>query len=404
MTFFNPLRPSTWIRLFHRLTLAPARIQVACVLAGVLLSGLLILGGLWLHQPTTTFLFVAPAVAAPLAPPRPADFTPLGTPPPAFSTPDALVAGPPIVITGTFVSLTPPAVPMPAATLPPLPPTSMAMDPILEEVGQASPLVNQRLITILLMGKDARPGENGPSRTDTLMVAVLNLQVGSATLISIPRDLWVSIPGYGAGRINTAHFLGALNGEGPEVARQTVSQVLGLPVTYTVVVDFSTFRETIDSIGGIEIDVPEPIDDSLFPDDFYGTYHLIIPVGPQHMDGNLALAYARTRHGSSDLERAERQQAVMEAVRRRLLSPDQLPSLPSHISQAASRVETTLSLADLFFLARFARALPPARIHTHVIQPPLLWNGVTADGQQVLLYDPASVQQAVQQWLYEATQ
>ena len=222
------------------------------------------------------------------------------------------------------------------------------------------------------------------------------------TVISIPRDLWAYIPGYGEGRINTAYFLGEMGSGGPEVARQTVAQVLGIPITYSVVVDFDGFRQMVDAIGGVDIDVAEPIDDPLFPDDFYGTYHLTIPAGPQHMDGNLALAYVRTRHNSSDIQRAERQQALMEAVRRRLLTPEQLPALPGYLTQAASKVKTTLSLPDLFYLARLARALDSDRIHSHVLQPPLLWNGVTADGQQVLLYDPYTLQQSVQQWIYEA--
>jgi LCP family protein required for cell wall assembly len=242
-----------------------------------------------------------------------------------------------------------------------------------------------------------------------MMVAIMDMEESNVVVISIPRDLWVNIPGYGASRINTAYFLGQVSygygtSYGPELARQVASQVLGIPIGYTITVDFDGFRKLVDMIGGIEIDVPVAINDPLYPDENYGTFQLIIPEGRQEMDGERALQYARTRHGNSDFDRAKRQQAVLDAVRDRLLQPEQLPHLPEYLWAARDEVETTLSLPDLFYIARFLRSLERQQIHMHVIEAPLLWNGITADGSQVLLYDPYTLQQAVQQWLWEASE
>ena len=154
----------------------------------------------------------------------------------------------------------------------------------------------------------------------------------------------------------------------------------------------------VDALGGINIYVPEAIDDHAFPDESYGTYRLVIPSGHQKMDGELALAYARTRHGNSDIHRAQRQQDVLKAIWRRVISLEQLPALPSFIKEGTSEVQTTLDLTDMFFLVRVARALTSSQIQSHVIGSPLLWNGTTTDGQMVLLYDPYTLQIAVQKW------
>jgi anionic cell wall polymer biosynthesis LytR-Cps2A-Psr (LCP) family protein len=183
-----------------------------------------------------------------------------------------------------------------------------------------------------------------------------------------------------------------------------VQQLLGIPITHTAVVDFQTFRDIVDAVGGIDVIVPAAIDDPLFPTDDYGVYHLQIPAGENHFDGDLALAYARTRHGSSDMERAARQQQVMASLVERLSAPDQLPHLPGYIRDGFESVRTTLRLTDLFFLADTGLEIDRDRVFTHVIQAPLLWNGVTADGQQVLLYEPYELQGTVQYWLWEASQ
>lgn len=410
---------STISALFYRFALAPLWQLFTLAFFGITLSLSLIFSGLWLYQPATTVVLVSQQPQN--GPLSPLDFTPIASPPPAFVANEESIRkeiiAPLITIPASEMMINVPLVPTPVVTEflsditrhpspTPLPTiTPIPVGTVLAQRGQNSTLAENRLVTILLLGKDARPDE-GISRTDTLIVVILNLNAKSATLISIPRDLWVSMPGFGEGRINTAYFLGeawSYKGGGAKLARQTISQVLGLSITYSLVVDFQGFERVVDGLDGINIYVPHAIDDQEFPDDSYGTYHLTIPSGYQHMDGKRALAYARTRHGNSDIYRAERQQAVMEAVRKRALSSSYLPWLPKILRQEAKKVETNLSVSDLFFLARFAQELEGYRIYTYVLRSPLLWNGTTADGQMVLLYDPYSLQQSVHQWLYDAS-
>lgn len=400
------IRSDNWL---IRLAFAP---WYDLLLGFSLLVGLgvvLILYGIRESRRIDTLTLGQPTVVAPSAPLRPADFTPLASPPPAFEavignsetltiTPIAATATPQALaaLSDTVVTLIEPT---PIPTVTPFP-----IHTVLQQEGQTSLLQSYRVITVLLMGTDARPDEYGASRTDSMMVAVINLDAESVTVISIPRDLWVNIPGYGEGRINTAYFMGEGWGQGPETARLTVQQLLGIPITHTAVIDFDTFREVVDKAGGVDVVVPTPIDDPMFPTDDYGTYHLQIPAGANHFNGEEALAYARTRHGSSDMERAARQQQVVQALRERLTSPEQLPNLPGYLRDGFESVRTTLTLTDMFYLADVGMDIERERIFTHVIQAPLLWNGVTADGQQVLLYEPYELQSTVQYWLWEATQ
>nr|MBA3532254.1 LCP family protein [Ardenticatenales bacterium] len=161
----------------------------------------------------------------------------------------------------------------------------VALDPLLDPSMPASDLEGTDQINILLLGTDGRDEEDGPPRTDLIMLLLLNRAEQRATLISIPRDLWVPIPGYGEGKINTAYFLGSLDDQATTLTRATVEQLSGLPVHHIVEVDFNGFRTLVDEMGGIEIVVPEPIDDPEYPDGNYGTLHLQIPAGKQQMDG-----------------------------------------------------------------------------------------------------------------------
>ena len=132
-------------------------------------------------------------------------------------------------------------------------------------------------------------------------------------MLSIPRDMAVRDPMTGETvKVNTIYGLGEIRGYpggGAEYMRQTLSEVTGYPIDYQVTVNFDGFRQIIDLVNGIDIDVPKDIIDNEYPTEDYGTEKLFIPKGLQHMDGDLALKYARTRHGDSDYVRAARQAA-----------------------------------------------------------------------------------------------
>lgn len=226
-------------------------------------------------------------------------------------------------------------------------------------------------ITLLLLGVDTRPSEAGyRTLSDTIMIASIDPQTGHAGILSIPRDLLVELPGYGLGKINTAYVRG-----GGELAMQTVEYNLGIEVDHYVVVQFRAFTTLVDEVGGIRVDVPYEIYDEEFPAECdnrdCGYEPLYISAGLQHMDGETALKYARTRHGDSDFDRAGRQQQVIMALRDQVLSINALPRLieraPALYSALADNIRTDLSLDEMIELATLAAGVQDANIRRAVL-------------------------------------
>jgi LCP family protein required for cell wall assembly len=231
-------------------------------------------------------------------------------------------------------------------------------------------------VTILLMGLDFRDWESGdgPPRTDSMMLISIDPVSHTVGMLSIPRDLWVEIPGgFGHNRINTAYFLGEsykLPGGGPAVAMQTVEDMLGLPVQYYAVIEFQTFERMIDEIGGIDVLVEEEVKISAI-----GRQSRWLHAKAYHMDGPTALAYARARKTEGgDFDRAERQQRVALAIRDRIFYSNMIPTLvakaPTLYQELASGVHTNLTLNQMIGLGLLLIQIPPENIHRGVIAPP----------------------------------
>ena len=243
-------------------------------------------------------------------------------------------------------------------------------------------------VNILLLGIDRRPGEHGPWRSDTMLLASADPAANSASMLSLPRDLWVPIPGFEENRINMAHYVGDAKeypGGGPALAKKTVQYNFGVPVNYYVRVDFDGFRKILDAIGGIDIDVESEIIDDKYPDECYGYDPLYIAAGRQHMDGELALKYARTRHGSSDFDRAKRQQQVLLAVRDKALQLNLLPKLPELMVLLADTVETDLQPNEILNLAQIGLNIGQDNVRSAVIDQNMTLRHVTPTGADVLL-------------------
>ncbi len=245
-------------------------------------------------------------------------------------------------------------------------------------------------VNILLLGIDEREDQYGPWRTDTMIVLTVDPENNTAGMLSIPRDLWVTIPGYSENRINTAHYTGDLKkypGGGPALAIKTVQYNLGITIHYYVRVNFSAFVEAVDTIGGIDIYVEKEIDDPLYPDNAYGYDPLYIPAGLQHMDGELALKYARTRHSGSDFDRLRRQQQVIMAVRDKVLRfellPQLLPKLPELLKTVGDAVQTDLQLDEMLNLVQLASQVGDEHIKTAVIDNSMTVSTTTPNGAQV---------------------
>jgi len=246
-------------------------------------------------------------------------------------------------------------------------------------------------INVLLLGIDQREGEVGPWRTDTMILVSYDPATNSASMLSIPRDLWTPIPGFGENRINTAHFVGDdqnYPGGGPALAKKTVWYALGVPVHNYVRINFSGFEKLVDAVGGLDIEVPEAIYDSKYPTDDYGTMELYIPAGLQHMDGKMALQYARTRHGSSDYARMERQQQVLRAFLDKALSLDMpLSQIPTVLQLLGSSVQTDLTLQQIVSLVEAMRDFDSSNLRSGAIDGSMTTTVVTSQGWMVEVAD-----------------
>ncbi len=183
-------------------------------------------------------------------------------------------------------------------------------------------------VNVLFIGLDYRDWEAGTdaSRTDTMILLTIDPKTKTAGMLSIPRDLWVHIPGFTHGKINTAYYLGEVYnypGGGPALAMETVEHFLGVPIDYYAQVDFITFIHLIDEIGGITVTVDEAI--KLYPldyPDFTSFTSKTLEPGTYTLPGNYSLAYARARNSEGgDFDRAYRQQQLIMGIRSQILKP-----------------------------------------------------------------------------------
>jgi LCP family protein required for cell wall assembly len=217
----------------------------------------------------------------------------------------------------------------------------------------------------------------------------------TAGILSIPRDMWVAIPGFTHGKINTAYYLGEahkLPGGGPGMAVKTVEQFLGVPINYYAQIDFEAFVRFIDEIGGVKVDVPEKIVIDPLGDNNTKT----LRPGIQTLPGDLALAYARQRHTQGgDFDRARRQQQVIMGIRNRVLSVNALPVLiskaPTLYQELASGIHTNLSLDDAVKLARLASEIPDEKIHQGVLDTHYVVFGRSPDNLSILIPIPDKI-------------
>ncbi len=247
-------------------------------------------------------------------------------------------------------------------------------------------------VNILLLGVDRRQGTGWGYRTDTIMVVTMDPQTRGAGILSIPRDLQVPIPGYGADRINTANVYGYQKdnpGGGPALLEATIEASFGIPVDGYLMVDFLAFERIVDTLGGIDVQVPKPLHDTRYPDprpgDPYAFKTIHFDPGWQHMDGRRALEYARSRMTTSDFDRAKRQQLILLAIRERALSLSAIPRWPSLAATVAEGVKTDMDQGELLTLALFALWTDRSGLKQVVLEHPLVTSHRRADGAAVQL-------------------
>jgi len=265
--------------------------------------------------------------------------------------------------------------------------------------------VGKDRINILVMGLDRRPQEGqSPSRSDTMFVLTVDPQTKTAGILGIPRDLYVDIPdgdgGYFEDRINTALVYGEVNdykGGGQQLAIDTVEHNLGVKIGHYVIIDFEGFKEVIDALGGIDIDVPTYVSDPTYSwTELPGDYDpQEFEPGLQHMDGETALAYARIRQNSDDLDRIQRQQRIIFAVMDKALSLNVLRNALELWNKYKDAIDTDINDIQLAGFARLAADISPEKISALSLGPATTpW--MTPQGASVLLPSAEGIERIVQ--------
>jgi polyisoprenyl-teichoic acid--peptidoglycan teichoic acid transferase len=293
----------------------------------------------------------------------------------------------------------------PAPNATPVPPTPTGAPPPTVVPVKDRGLIPPSALNILIMGTDRRSASQTNWRTDTLILVSVDQETKSVGLLSIPRDLWVNIPGIGANRINTADFYGEyyhLPGGGPATIKRTIEQNLGIRVHYYVRVGFDGFRKAVDTVGGIDVAVDCPLQEYNFSDD-YGTVNLNFQPGLQHMDGVTALRYARSRETTNDFDRSRRQRQVLMALWDKATSLNLLPKWPELYSQFRDSVQTDLGPVELTALAWIGSQLQLDRIKSLAIDNHSTTPWVTPDGAMVLLPQPEKIHSLLVQFFSEPT-
>jgi LCP family protein required for cell wall assembly len=261
-------------------------------------------------------------------------------------------------------------------------------------------------INILLLGVDQRPDEEGPWRSDTIIIVTVDPRSMTAGALSIPRDLYVEVPGYDEQRINMAHFLGDAYhypGGGTGLAMKTIEYNFGIPMHYYIRVNFQGFRDIVDYLGGVTINVDKEIWDHRYPDGQYGYTTIHIPAGRQLMDGRMTLQYARTRHSGTDFDRLRRQQEVLMAIRSKALRLDLIPKIPMLASTLGYTVKTNLQLGEVITLAQIASQIDAEDIRFGVIDETMTVPIVLDNGADVLFPKRDRIRQAVEGIFYQDT-
>jgi LCP family protein required for cell wall assembly len=254
----------------------------------------------------------------------------------------------------------------------------------------ASSTLPRRRINFLILGSDndAKFASYAAPLTQVMIVLSIDPVSHAVTLLSIPRDFWVHIPGYrynagpdgtvGWGKIDAASMLGFAS------AACTVEHNFGIPIDHWVWVGLKGFIRVVDSIGGVTLDVTHPVIDDTYPDDLvnprdpYAYRRIYIPPGPQHLGGDAALRFVRSRHGDvqGDFGRSQRQQIMISQLRRLLMSQDGVALValaPALLKDFQGEIKTDIASPDLATAAYYwslLRSVAHARITQVVLSPP----------------------------------
>jgi polyisoprenyl-teichoic acid--peptidoglycan teichoic acid transferase len=225
---------------------------------------------------------------------------------------------------------------------------------------------------VLILGSDVREGNPRTGRSDSIHLVAIDPVNGRGTIVGIPRDSWVPVPGLGTTKIN------ASLGGGPERTVQTVSQLSGIPIQYWAIVDFSRFRKLVDTLGGVTVNVPYTMVDSFSGADF--------KPGPKKMNGAEALAFARDRHSvpRGDFDRSLNQGRLLVAGLQKFKGDTDNPlKLVKYFNVFGSLVASDVPVREMLNLARIASHVDPSKVQ-NLVAP---GHGGSAGGASVVFLD-----------------
>jgi LCP family protein required for cell wall assembly len=277
-----------------------------------------------------------------------------------------------------------------------------------ESIADPMPLVDEGtddIVNILLIGA-ATTNPNNPGLTDSLMIVSANRTVGTVSIVSIPRDLYVYVRDVGMAKINTAYFYGetrGLSGGGVGVLTDTIRYNLGLNIDFYARVDFNSFGKIIDDVGGIDLTVDCIIQDWRLKSpeldkQVAENYEMFtLPIGLHHLDGDTALWYVRSRRTSSDLDRGRRQQDVIRALWRTIRQQGILEHLPDLWGRVTETVRTNMTLADVLGMLPLATTVDTSDIeyYTFHIRREVS-RGWSPAGQEILAMNREAVAELMQ--------
>jgi LCP family protein required for cell wall assembly len=259
------------------------------------------------------------------------------------------------------------------------------------------------IVNILLVGRDT-PRDTEGYRTDVMIVASLNKKANSVTLLTLPRDLFVYIPGWTMNRLNTAAYHGdaiGYPGGGMALLEQTILYNLGIPIHGWARIDFGGFKQVVDIFGGVDIPVSCEMADwrlkspGLDQQNADNWEMFTVTPGLWHMDGDMALWYARSRKHSSDFDRSRRQHQVLRAMFDKATQLGALAKAPELYQQYAAIVDTDLGLGDVLQFIPMAAQLNSSHIKSRFIGRDQVYSWTTPAGAAVLLPDRAAIEQLV---------
>jgi len=258
--------------------------------------------------------------------------------------------------------------------------------------------VPEGVTSFILLAGDRLPGQIS-WRTDSIIYVRINPATKVVGMVSIPRDLWVYIPGHGYDRINTVDYQGESEGypgAGPALLNETLLMNLGIAFDHYIRVNFEGFKEIVDILGGIDVDVECSVELWGADPDIPGAWKQIgfVPAGMQHMDGETALRYAQCRYNTPVFDRDRRQQKVLFAIRSRVLElgiPGLLPRALELLTTMRDMIQTDLGPSEIVTLAQLVPQIQPSSVNRRFIDLSMAAQWTTPEGAWVMLPDRAKI-------------